>query len=59
MNPYIAITIARQRMDEVARNARNCHSLQPQERTSARWAGPRVEWQALVHARSARRVVRL
>lgn len=47
MNPYTAQTIARQRQDEIARNAR--YAYQASRRPERRFRIPRVNWQVIRH----------
>ena len=47
MNPYIAQTIARQRQEEIARNAR--YAYQATRRPERRSRVPRVSWPVIRH----------
>ena len=44
MNYYVAQTIARQRMEEVARNADLAQLRRGVPKTPARWHFPKVSW---------------
>lgn len=46
MNPYIAQTIARQRQEEIARNARYAYQVTRRQRPSR---VPRISWPVIRH----------
>ena len=52
-NSYVAETIARQRMDETARQARTAHQ-RLQIKTRAGWYFPKVSFPARPHAATVR-----
>ncbi len=52
MNDYIAQTIARQRMDQAALDARSSH-IREVSRTRAGWHLPRLNWHLPVSTRAA------